>query len=103
MTHAVAQTILAQLGGSRFIAMTGAKNLVSGARALQFDLPRGAKNKANRVTVTHTDADDYTVAFYRYEAKTLTLHLLHGDVIPFVQAESLRSVFVDRTGLVVSL
>ncbi len=103
MTNQVAQTILAQLGGSQFLTMTGARNLVKGARALQFDLPRGAKNKANRVTVTHTDADDYTVAFYRYDAKALSLTLLHGDVIPFVQVEALRTVFADRTGLAVSL
>jgi hypothetical protein len=98
-----AQTILAHLGGNKFLAMTGAKNLVNCSRSLQFDLPRGAKNKANRVTITHTDADDYTVAFYRWDAKSLTLHLLHGDVAPFVQAESLRTVFTDRTGLAVSL
>ncbi|MGZ2374935.1 hypothetical protein ACVI3U_002838 [Sinorhizobium medicae] len=32
MSNEIAQTILAQLGGSRLLAMTGAKNLLSTAK-----------------------------------------------------------------------
>jgi hypothetical protein len=60
----IAQTILAQLGGNRFCAMTGARDLVADAKALQFSIGRGAVNKANKVRVTLTDADLYDVEFY---------------------------------------
>ena len=46
-----AQIILAQLGGNRFLAMTGAKQLVDLGDGLQFSIGRGAKNKANKVVV----------------------------------------------------
>ena len=39
MSTTIATTILQQLGGSRFIAMTGAKNLVAEENALIFRLP----------------------------------------------------------------
>jgi hypothetical protein len=42
MTSQVANTILQQLGASRFLAMTGARNLVAGEDTLQFDLPRNS-------------------------------------------------------------
>jgi hypothetical protein len=49
----IAQTIFAQLGGRRFIAMTGARNLVGGENYLMFSLPTGfAKNRINNVRIT---------------------------------------------------
>ena len=38
-----AATILEQLGGNKFRAMTGAKNFLDGGSYLSFHLPRGAK------------------------------------------------------------
>lgn len=94
-----AQTILSQLGGNKFLAMTGAKNLIDGGAYLQFDLPRGAKNKANKVRI-NLDADDtYTVKFFRF-AK-LDLRFL-GSVAD-VYASQLCTVFVTATGLEVAL
>jgi len=37
----IAQTIIAQLGGRRFIAMTGARNLIGGENYLMLSLPTG--------------------------------------------------------------
>lgn len=96
-----AQTILAQLGGNRFSAMTGAKNFVGGDDMLQFDLGRGAKNKANKVRVTLTTADLYRLDFYRYNGRTFECPVV--DTVDGVFAEDLRRIFTARTGFDTSL
>lgn len=96
----VAHTILEQLGGNRFIAMTGAKNFVGDARSIRFSIPgRLAANKANKVVVELDANDLYTVRFYR-------LAKLRQDLVgehELVGAESLRAVFTRATGLDTSL
>ena len=95
----VPQSILKQLGGNKFLAMTGAKNLVGGYDSLQFDLGRGAVNKANKVRVTLSATDEYTIAFYIYRK----LDLREIETVRGVQVETLRSTFTDRTGMHVTL
>lgn len=91
----VANTILAQLGGSRFIAMTGVKDIVGSADALSFGIGRGAVNKANKVRITLTRADDYTVEFFNYRK----LDLKPVGKRDGVHAEDLQHVFTAETGL----
>lgn len=94
----VAETILAQLGGRRFLVMTGAKNLLAGDSSLNFDLPGGsAKNKATKVRVTLTARDDYTVEFYSWNARALDLKALAK--VDGIYCDNLREVFTDATGL----
>lgn len=95
----IANTILSQLGGSRFVAMTGAKNLVGSASALQFDIGRGATNKANKVRVTLGADDLYTVEFFHYRS----LNLKPVGSREGVYADNLRAVFTDATGMETSL
>lgn len=98
----VANTILQQLGGRRFRAMTGAKDFVSSDDALSFTLPRGmAKDGINRVKVTLTPADLYHVEFYRYAPRKRTLEA-RGE-FSNVFCDQLRTVFEDRTGLLTAL
>lgn len=89
----IAQTILAQLGGNRFLAMTGAKQLCVLGNGIKFDLPRGAKNKANKVTITLTD-DLYTVKFYSLRGVNLT----ERGEFEMIYAERLASLFTEQTG-----
>ena len=58
--------ILQQLGGNKFIAMTGAKNLAydKQKRYFSFRLPR-AKDGINYVKITHTAMDLYDVEYGR--------------------------------------
>lgn len=95
----VANTILAQLGGSRFVAMTGAKNFVGGANALQFRIGAGAKNKANAIRITLTAADLYDVEFIRSRGLTFSI----VEKVEGLFADDLRRVFTDRTGFLTSL
>lgn len=72
----IARTILEQLGGNKFLAMTGAKNLIADGNTLSMTLPKNM-SKANRLSITLEGDDTYTVRFYRFTAarfnpKTLT-------------------------------
>ena len=92
----VANTILEQLGGRRFIAMTGAKHLAGAANSLSFQLPsRFATDGINAVRVTLDPSDTYTVKFFKcWGTKIKEL----GEVSD-VYAADLRRVFTERTGL----
>ncbi len=94
----VAQTILNQLGGNRFVAMTGAKNLLGRTDGLSFKIGQNAK-RVTHVRVTLTPADDYTVEFISVRGTNVRpLATREG-----VYAEDLRGVFTSETGLYTSL
>lgn len=57
-------TILTQLGGNRFVKMTGARDLVALEDGLQFRLPaRFARDSINRVCIKLNAGDLYDVEF----------------------------------------
>jgi hypothetical protein len=92
----IATTIYEQLGGRRFRAMTGAKNFLDGGNYLQFDLPsRFAKHGINKVRVTLSPADTYTITFWRRRG----LDLKEVAKVYDVYADNLREVFTRHTGL----
>lgn len=98
----IANTILAQLGGNHFLAMTGAKNLITGSNFLQFDVPASmTKERANKIRVTLASNDTYTLAAYKFSARKL--HLLEVGKASDIYAETLRSAFTRLTGLHTSL
>ena len=95
-----AQTILSQLGGNKFRVMTGARDFVGSDNALHFALPaRMARNKANKVRVTLTPADLYTVEFFAARGVSLKSISTHGDVY----ADQLAALFEAETGLATRL
>lgn len=91
-----AQTIIEQLGGNKFCAMTGAKNFVADAQAksLTFKIGKGAKGGVNLVRVTLTAADLYDVEFLKYRA----LDVKSVATVEGVYADRLQSVFTEQTG-----
>lgn len=96
----VADTILAQLGGARFIAMTGARQFVGYPDALIFGLPGSlTKGRINKCRVVLRPDDLYDVECYR-----LVKHdaLLVADAT-CADVASLGEVFESLTGLRVSL
>lgn len=64
MDRNVPKTILDQLGGNKFVAMTGAKNFVGDGRTLRMTLPRNA-SPANRLYITLNGLDLYDMRFFR--------------------------------------
>lgn len=94
-----AQTILEQLGGNRFIAMTGAKQFVSGkteagADFLQFSIGRGANHGINKVRVTLTIQDLYWIEFYKLRGVDCKRIMSTDGVC----ADRLAGVFTEKTG-----
>lgn len=100
----VANNILAQLGGNRFIVMTGAKNIMGDQRPdglgkLSFRLPRYPGLKINHVEITLNAMDLYDVRFHQIKGRDVALLATHENVY----AEDLRRIFERATGLRTSL
>lgn len=94
----VAQTILQQLGGSRFRAMTGMHSAVAHPKGFSFKIGRNAKG-VNYVMIELDPSDTYTITTYsirKYEPK-------EKERMTGVYADNLRSVFTKMTGLYTSL
>ena len=67
-TMSVANIILEQLGGNKFIVMTGASHFMSDGNTLRMTLPKNG-SKANRLYITFDEeTDTYTMRFFRYTA-----------------------------------
>lgn len=101
-TQTVADTILAQLGGPVFIAMTGAKNLLrwdgdaTTAPYLQFKVGRN-DNRVTHVRVTLDPSDTYIVETFRVGRRGATCDEL--DRVDGVYVDMLRPTFERLTGL----
>lgn len=92
----VAHEILAQLGGNKFLAMTGAKNLIDGGNYLTMTLPRAA-NGIKYVRVTLNSMDLYDVEFFKMKKKefeTVTIALEEN-----VYGDMLQKTFTEHTQL----
>ena len=92
----VAQTILRQLGGNKFVTMTGAKQLIVYPDALSFQLPAGTtKNKANYVKITLNKNDLYDVSF----CKIFRLEMRELSRFDDISSDGLGGLFTSETGL----
>lgn len=99
----IAQTIIAQLGGQRFSAMTGARNMIATASGLRFGLPRAhgyCRDGINMVQITLDTASDL------YSVRFLKARKLEVDVVSEhdgIYGDQLRQLFTRATGLETSL
>ena len=93
----VAETILHQLGGPRFQAMTGARSFVGSANSLTFRLPaRFAGNGIVTVRIVLEPSDTYRMECTRHNG---TVAYECSDIY----ADNLQRVFTMATGLDTSL
>ena len=60
----IANTILSQFGGNKFVVMTGAKNFVAIENGIRFNIGRNG-SKANMVKVVLSWDDTYTMQFIK--------------------------------------
>lgn len=106
----IANTILSQLGGNRFIAMTGAKNFVAIDNGLRFQIGRNA-SKTNRVEIVLTPMDTYDYTFIKYrpysvkiDHKAMTVKEVpeKREVVKEfkdIYCDQLQELFTEVTGL----
>lgn len=96
----VAETILAQLGGGRFIAMTGANSFTSGENGeLTFKYPRRKGFSHSAVKISLNVMDTYDVEFIDMR-RNMTFE---RKTIANVYNDQLQTVFTAETGLLTSL
>lgn len=93
-----AQIILKQLGGNKFVSMTGAKNLAGGTDYLSFGIMKN-RGKITHVKIRLNSFDLYNCTFYSIRGTEIKAQ----DIADNVPVENLRSVFTDKTGLDTSL
>lgn len=115
MDKSVGTIIYEQLGGARFVLMTGARGFLShpeGRGALSFTLPsKTAKNGINHVKITLTAGDTYDLVFTKVGPQPSTKDWLAGKTQKVtvvsthtdIYAEQLQSVVAEATGLALTL
>lgn len=100
MTNSIdtAKAILTQLGGNKFIMMTGAKNLGATENGLVFKIMANAK-KVNHVRITLNSLDLYDVEYLSITKKAYKTISESKSIYH----DMLRNDFETNTGLYTSL
>lgn len=105
----IAKEILNQLGGNRFIAMTGSKNFIDGGNALSMHLPNN-KLKASFLKIALMPLDLYKMTFTK-KVKILDREMaklgvkFYTDTLEVVKeingiyCDQLQEIFTSITGL----
>jgi hypothetical protein len=97
----VAGTILSQLGGRKFITMTGASSFASGEDCLTFRLPqRMVKRNGRAMRIVLAGDDTYTLELLKQNKE---LDVIVVDKRTGVYCEMLPRTFTDMTGLYTTL
>lgn len=96
----IAENILNQLGGNKFIAMTGSKNFIDGGNYLSMKLVPN-KSKSKYLMITLDSNDTYTMEFFKVNSKTLQKTTISS--ITGVYNDQLQKIFTETTGLYTKL
>lgn len=102
----ISEVILEQLGGKRFLAMTGTRGLLADGNTLRMTLAKN-ESRANRLYITLDANDTYTMRFFCYTADKLNKETMAwaDEIIDEVAeyknvfADDLRRIFSLATGL----
>jgi len=96
----IAQTILQQIGGRRFTAMTGSRDFIDMGNGLRMSLTRN-KTSANRLDIIYdAGADLYNMRFYRrtFSKKTFECKEKYIAVHEGIYFDMLEEIFTMVTG-----
>lgn len=95
-----AEIILNQLGGNKFIVMTGSKNFVNTGKGLRMKLTRN-KAKAQYLTITLNAMDTYDMTFIKVRKSDFQITEVAKS--EGVYCDQLTKIFEQVTGLYTSL
>lgn len=95
----VATTILEQLGGNKFVVMTGAKNLGGGMDYLSFGLPKNPKKVSHVIVKYNAGSDTYSMKFMNIRGVKVKDLAVHENVY----CDMLQELFTQETGLYTKL
>lgn len=94
-----ATTILNQLGGKKFIAMTGSKNFLNVGNGLRMNLAKN-KVKAKWLKITINNNDLYTMDFYTADKYfNITTKAKYENIY----VDMMQEIFTEVTGLYTTL
>jgi hypothetical protein len=92
----IAATILDQLGGRKFVAMTGARDFLAGNDYLSFRIPGTlTRKRINAVQIRLEPSDTYTVIFFVIRGTKIKEAARHEDIY----CDGLAELFRNVTGL----
>ena len=97
----IAQTILQQIGGRRFAAMTGSRNFTDLGNGLLMSLAKNMTS-ANRLEIIYDEgADLYDMRFYRKTFSKKTFESKTKDIAKYkgVYFDMQEYIFTEVTGL----
>lgn len=95
------ETILQQLGGNTFIAMTGARLSFDGDNKLIAKI-KGSK-KYNHVEITHNSLDLYDIRFVKIGGQKTMYAIKKDETFNNVYADKMVNLIESETGLYLSL
>jgi hypothetical protein len=100
----IANEILKQLGGHKFVVMTGAKDIYALDSGVQMRLPGGGgfcRNGINKVRITLNSLDLYGVEFLKVRKVRGSYELGIEGIKAFygVYGDMLQAIFKQETGL----
>ena len=95
----IAKTIIQQLGGNKFIAMTGAHTLFAIEKGVTFRLPYFPECRINFIRIRLNAMDTYDVDYIRVRGESHTI-VKEDKGLYF---DMLQSAFTEATGLNTSL
>ena len=90
-----AQIILQQLGGNKFIAMTGSNHFLDDDSTLHMHLAKNA-SKANRLSITLNADDTYTMRFWKYTAPRLNYKTLTYSKEKIADIKTINGIYFDQ-------
>lgn len=93
----IAQVILNQLGGRKFMFMTGSKNFISDKNTLHMDLQKN-KSGARKLRITLNGLDLYDLEFYN--KRIVNYNYTEKVLVKYdnATAEDLQHLFKMATG-----
>jgi hypothetical protein len=92
----VPSTILRQLGGGKFITMTGANCFTGGAGFLTFKIPSNkTKDRISHVRILLDYDDTYSMTFFACRGSVVKTIASHNGIY----CDQLQEIFTDITGL----
>jgi hypothetical protein len=91
----IAKTIIQQLGGNKFITMTGAKNIFADGQGVTMQIMKN-KSKAKYLTIQLNSLDLYDMQFKSIDKD---FNLIIKAEKQNVYAEDLEIIFTNITGL----
>ena len=91
----IGEVILEQLGGNKFVVMTGVNHLVSDKNSLTMFLPKN-RSKANRLKITLNWDDTYTMRFFRYSSPRMNHKTMTYSSEKVTEIEKFDGIYFDQ-------